>query len=138
MSPVSRTLDDLDPRMQPKAFELLARAAERGIPLLIVSTGRTAEEQAEAVRTGHSLVNHSRHQDGMAIDVVPYEVYQLHGPDKLRWDTHDPVWRAIGQIGESLALRWGGRFAPLNREGIGWDPGHFEIPARMTRSGEDV
>lgn len=134
---MSRKLNDLDPRFRPLAMELLARLTEAGLPVLIVDTLRTAEEQAEAVRTGHSHVTHSRHQDGMAIDVCPYEVYQAFGPDKLLWSTTDPApWSVIGVIAEGLGLRWGGRFAPLDRNGLGWDPGHCELPARMTRSGE--
>jgi hypothetical protein len=125
---MGRQLDELTPRFRPLAIELLARAAEAGIPLMIAATGRTAEEQAEAVRTGHSKVEHSRHQDGEAIDVVPYEQFNLHGADKLRWDGADPVWKTLGRIGQDLGLRWGGTFKPLNSVGIGWDPGHFEYP----------
>lgn len=94
--------------------------------VLVVCTTRSAEEQAAAVASGHSRVQRSKHQDGLAIDLVPYAEYQLHGADKLRWSTVDPVWARIGAIGEALGLRWGGRFRPLGRNGIGWDPGHFE------------
>lgn len=125
---MSRTLDDLSPRFLPLALQLLGRAIEAKIPVLITATGRTAAEQAEAVRTGHSKVAHSKHQDGNAIDIVPWAVFQLHGEDKLQWDTLDPVWPALGAIGEALGLRWGGRFEPLNAAGVGWDPGHFELP----------
>lgn len=125
---MSRLLNDLDPVMKDKAFELLARLVEADIPVIVTWTRRTQAEQDEAVATGHSKVTHSRHQDGMAIDVVPFDQYELHGPDKLQYDTMDPVWRKIGMIGETLGLRWGGRFAPLNGIGVGWDPGHFELP----------
>jgi hypothetical protein len=124
---VSRKLDDLSPRFKPLAFEFLARLTEAQIPVLITSTLRTAAEQADAVRTGHSQVAHSKHQDGDAIDVVPYAQFLLKGDDKLQWDTGDPVWLKIGAIAEGLGLRWGGRFRPLNRMGIGWDPGHAEF-----------
>jgi peptidoglycan L-alanyl-D-glutamate endopeptidase CwlK len=126
---MGRLLNELTPRFRPLAAELLARATEQGIALMIVCTGRTAEEQAQAVRTGHSKVEHSRHQDGEAIDVAPYSEYYLHGADKLQWDGNDPIWQRLGQIGEDLGLRWGGRFHPLNASGVGWDPGHFEYPS---------
>lgn len=135
---MSRALDDLDPRFKPTVCEFLARLTERQIPVLIVCTRRTAAEQAHAVATGASHVPHSRHQDGFAIDVCPYQQWMLHGEDKLQWDTRDPIWRQIGAVGEALGLRWGGRFEPLDDTGMGWDAGHFEIPARMSRSGEDV
>lgn len=135
---MGRRLDELDPRFQPLAETFLARAVEAGIPLLIVATGRTAAEQADLVRTGHSRVAHSLHQDGLAIDVAPYAIYRLHGEDKLQWDTADPVWRTLGPIGEDLGLRWGGRFHPLNLHGVGWDPGHFEYPIASGGSGGDT
>lgn len=123
---MSRALDDLSPRFRPLAFEFLARLTEAHIQVLITFTLRTAAEQAEAVRTGHSQVAHSKHQDGDAMDVVPYSQFLLKGDDKLQWDTSDPVWPKIGAIAERLGLRWGGRFRPLNAQGVGWDPGHVE------------
>lgn len=123
---MGRQLAELSPRFRPLAMELLARLTEAKIPVLITCTGRSAAEQAEALRTGHSTVLRSKHQDGDAIDIAPYQQFLLHGEDKLEWDTTDPVWFRIGAIGEALGLRWGGRFKPLNAVGIGWDPGHFE------------
>jgi peptidoglycan L-alanyl-D-glutamate endopeptidase CwlK len=125
---MSRLLNGLSPRFRPLAFELLARLTEAKIPVLITCTSRTAAEQAEAVATGHSAVAHSKHQDGDAIDIIPFSQFLLYGEDKLQWDAVDPVWMKIGQIGEALGLRWGGRFKPLNTVGVGWDPGHFEYP----------
>lgn len=135
---MSRSLDDLHPQFRPLAFELLARLTEASIPVLIVSTGRTEAEQAAAVAAGASKVAHSKHQDGYAIDVCPYELYQLHGPDKLQWNTSDPVWLHIGSIAEGLGLRWGGRFHPLNSVGIGWDPGHCEWPLPIPNSSQSA
>ena len=123
---MSRALDDLDPRFRPLAVELLARLTEAGIAVLIVDTLRTDAEQARAIATGHSQVQRSKHQDGLAMDLCPYQVWGLHGPDKLQWDTTDHVWLRIGALAEAIGLRWGGRFHPLNSEGIGWDPGHVE------------
>lgn len=127
---MGRKLAELSPEFRPLAVELLARLAEAQIPVLIVTTGRSAAEQAEAVRLGRSKVARSRHQDGMAIDLVPFEVFQLHGPDKVTWNLQDPVWWKIGAIVESLGLRWGGRFGwkASEPDQIGWDPSHAEIP----------
>ena len=119
-------LDSLDPLFKPLAITLLARLLEARIPVLIVNTLRTQVEQDAAVARGVSRVQHSKHQDGLAIDVAPYDIFALHDDDKLQWDTKDPIWKKIGAIGESLGLRWGGRFEPLNSVGVGWDPGHFE------------
>jgi peptidoglycan LD-endopeptidase CwlK len=121
---MSRKLDDLSPKFKPKAIELLARCVEAGIPTMIIDTLRMKEEQAENIRKGVSWTmksNHLADLDGKsnAIDVCPYDVYQVHGPDKLLWDGNDPVWAKIGAIGEALGLTWGGRWAKR-------DLGHFE------------
>lgn len=116
---MDRKLNSLDFRFKNVAMELLARLAEAGIPCMIINTRRTAEEQAAAVASGHSWVDRSKHQDGLAMDVCPYEQFSLHGPDKLQWDAKDPIWQDIGAIGERLDLRWGGRWTKK-------DMGHFE------------
>lgn len=118
---MSRKLDDLSLAMRPKAVELLARLTEAGIAVMIVDTLRTKEEQAENLRKGVSATLNSKHLVGDAIDICPYETYLLAGPDKLQWNTKDPVWARIGAIGEALGLRWGGRWKSPH------DPGHFEL-----------
>lgn len=129
---MTTSLDTLDPCFKPLAMAFLARTVEARIPLVIVNTRRTAAEQAAEVAAKQSWVTHSLHQDGLAMDVAPYETYQIHGGNKLAWDTTDPVWLLLGAIGEGLGLRWGGRFHPINDKGIGKDPGHFEyVPPVM-------
>lgn len=118
---MSRKLDDLSPRMLPLAMQLLARCVEAGIPVLIVDTLRTKDEQAANVAKGVSWTMLSKHLTGDAIDVCPYAIYDLHGPDKLQWDGGDPVWKKIGSIGESIGLKWG-----VIKNGVQVDPGHFE------------
>lgn len=116
---MSRKLDDLEPRFRVQAMELIARAAEAGIPVMIIDTLRTPQEQAANIAKGVSWTKNSKHLTGHAIDVCPYESFLLHGPDKLRWDGSDPVWETLGGIGERIGLRWGGRWKVR-------DLGHFE------------
>lgn len=116
---MSRRLDDLSPEFKPLAIELLARLTEAKIPVLIVDTLRTPAEHAANLANGTSWVTHSKHLDGDAIDICPYEVYNLDGPDKLQWSSSHPIWQQIGPIGEALGLRWGGRWAVR-------DMSHFE------------
>lgn len=123
---MSRRLNDLSPRFRPLAVELLARLVEAQIPVLIIDTLRTPAEQAENLRKGVSWTPHSKHLTGDAIDLCPYAVFDLHGPDKLQWDASDPVWQQIGPIGEALGLRWGGRWKVK-------DMGHFEYQAVSDR-----
>lgn len=105
--------------MKPLAMELLARCVEAGFAVFIVDTLRTAAEHRANLAKGVSWTKHSKHLDGDAIDLCPFEQYALHGPDKLNWDSADPVWQKIGVIGEALGLRWGGRWKQA-------DLGHFE------------
>lgn len=122
---MSAHLNDLDGRIRPLVFELIARSAERGIPLVIINTLRTPEQQAANVAKGVSWTSNSKHlpqpPDGksLAIDVAPYSQFQEHGEHKIQWDAADPSWSIIGAIGEALGLRWGGRWAQR-------DMGHFE------------
>jgi hypothetical protein len=120
---MSRSLNDLAASFRPLAVELLARLVEAQIPVLIVDTLRTPEEHAENVRKGVSWTARSKHLDGLAIDIVPYHTYLIDGMDKLQWDEDDPVWQRMGLIGESMGLRWGGRFKPPAKP----DLGHFEM-----------
>ena len=119
---MSRSLDDLSPRFRPLAMELLARCVEAGLLVMIVDTLRTTAEHADNLRRGVSWTPHSKHLDGDAIDIAPYEVWMATGPDKLQWDAENPVWLKLGAIGESIGLRWGGRWRQQ-------DLGHFEYQA---------
>jgi hypothetical protein len=123
---MSRALDDLDQRFRPVAIELIARCVEAGIAVMVVDTLRTPAEHAINLANGTSWTDHSKHLDGLAIDLAPYETYGLHGSDKLQWDPSDPVWAKMGAIGERLGLRWGGRFKRPAKP----DLGHFEYIAR--------
>lgn len=124
---MSRLLNDLTFEFRLVAMELIARCAEQGIPVMIVDTLRTQLEQEENLKKGVSWTLNSKHLTGNAIDLAPYDVYQLHGPDKLKWDSNDPVWQKIGTIGKSLGLIWGGDWKQK-------DMGHFEIAVISSNS----
>lgn len=124
---MSRALNDLSESFRAKAIELLARCCEQGIPVVIVDTLRTPEEHAVNLAKGVSWTTRSKHLTGDAIDIVPFEQYQAHGPDKLLWNANDPIWQRVGQIGESLGLIWGGRWKQK-------DMGHFELASTVTAS----
>jgi hypothetical protein len=123
---MSRRLDDLAQPFRAKAMELIARAAEAGIPVLIVDTLRTPQEQAANIAKGVSWTTHSRHLTGHAIDLCPYALFQIAGPDKLAWDADEPAWQTLGGIGERLGLTWGGRWGRGGGRARP-DLGHFEL-----------
>jgi D-alanyl-D-alanine carboxypeptidase-like protein len=87
--------------------------------VMVVDTLRTPLEHSENLAKGTSWTPRSKHLVGLAIDIAPFETYLLHGPDKLKWDSSDPVWRRLGEIGEGLGLLWGGRWPHA-------DMGHFQ------------
>src|SRR5438309_2199744 len=128
---MDRSLDSLDPSFKPHAMALLARLVEAEIPVLIVNTRRTADEQAANLLKGVSWVQHSKHQDGLAIDIVPYYQFWRTGEKSLDWNPRDPLWDRIGNIGEKIGLVWGGRWAKR-------DLGHFEMPAHPAAAKESV
>ena len=107
------------------AVELLARLIEAGYPCMVIDTLRTPEEQRQNLMRKVSWTMDSKHLPQApsgksdAIDICPYLQFSLHGPDKLQWDSEDPIWEKIGEIGESLGLVWGGRWQKK-------DLGHFQ------------
>ena len=123
---MTRNLDDLSSRSKPKFFEFLARCTEAGIAVMIVNVLRTEAEQAENIKKGVSWTKNSNHlpkppeMKSEAIDICPYEMWSLYGPDKLEWNSDDPVWQKLGEIGKKIGLGWGGDWKQK-------DMGHFEF-----------
>ncbi|RJO66388.1 MAG: hypothetical protein C4523_12650 [Myxococcales bacterium] len=124
---MSRALDDLCPHFRPLVFEFLARLTEAGIAVMIVDTLRSEQEHAANLAKGASWIQRSKHlpqphccNKSHALDVCPYEVYNIAGPDKLNWDHKTPVWGRIILMGENLGLRSGKHFPKP-------DLGHFEF-----------
>ena len=92
-----------------------------GIPWICTYTRRTLEEQKALYAQGRTTPGKivtwtmkSRHLDGEAFDIV------LLKDGKANWDTKDPDWTKAGEIGESVGLKWGGRFKTP-------DMPHFEL-----------
>ena len=111
---MSRRLADLATEFRPLAEKLLARCADAGVFLVVVDTLRTPEEHARNLAAGVSWTTRSKHLDGLAIDVCPVRLLSEKG-----WAPWHPDWQKIGEIGEALGLRWGGRWKQR-------DMGHFE------------
>lgn len=129
---MSRLLNDLDPVFRPYVFEFLARTVEAQVPVLIVDTLRTEAEQADNIRRGVSWTKNSLHLVGRAIDICPYALYDAKGPDKLNWNTDDPVWTKLGRIGEACGMTWGGRWLQTP------DFGHFQYKAPVGVAGPRI
>ena len=131
--------------MRLRAFEWLARLAERGVPVMIVDTLRTREEHAKNLASGASKISLSFHlpramrtpcapgdpstELSDAMDVCPYEQFMLHGPDKLRWSAEDPAWKIVMECCERSGLESGGRWRDPR------DPGHGQLPRKLWAKG---
>ena len=102
----------LDPAFQRFALAHRQLALEAGLPFEFVSGRRSRSRQAELAadrtRTRPAAPpGMSKHEFGLAYDV------------RASGLTAAQLQR-IGQLGEALGLRWGGRFTPRH------DPNHFE------------
>ncbi len=100
--PTSDKLEGLTQEVAVRAFALVRAAREAGIPLMIISGLRSADQNAAVGGAAHSL-----HLSGRAFD-VQVAGYMVH-------DLPQSWWAAVGAWAENnLGLRWGGRFADLN------------------------
>jgi hypothetical protein len=116
-------LNALHPFFRDKITALIEACHAKGIELAIVESYRTHAKQNEYKTMGKKYTNsgagRSKHQYGLAIDVVPV-VNSI-----AVWD-NVALWRKVGMTGEKLGLRWGGRWRKP------YDPGHFEWTGGLT------
>ncbi|MEI9921787.1 MAG: M15 family metallopeptidase [Bacteroidota bacterium] len=115
--PMICDLSALHPYFRDKVIELISICKSKGIELAVVETYRTVAKQNEYKHLGkiytRSSGGRSKHQYGLAVDVVPVL-------DSVPSWHNEAVWKKIGLVGEKLGLRWGGRWRHP------YDPGHFE------------
>lgn len=115
--PMIADLDALHPYFRDKISLLISTCKSKGIELAIVESYRTHTKQNEYKSMGKKYTRsgggHSKHQYGLAVEVVPVI------DSVAQWD-NVKLWRKVGAIGEQLGLRWGGRWRNP------YDPGHFE------------
>jgi len=111
---MSKLLSDLDPKFRPLADRLLSDCLGAGVSLAIIETLRTHEKHLQDLQNGVSWVQHSKHEDGLAIDVCPTDYLSIKG-----WNPSGPEWQIIGKVGKKLGMRWGGDWKQE-------DLGHFE------------
>lgn len=108
----SRSLDDLVPPAKKRVLAFIAKAKEKGIDLLVTSTYRDNESQAQLFAQGRTMPGkvvtnaapgQSFHNWRCAVDIVPL----VHG--KAVWDDN-ALWLQIGVLGEASGLEWAGRW----------------------------
>lgn len=119
-----RRIGGLHPDARAVASQFVARVEqELGIQLRVADGYRSFAEQDALYAQGRNgnpggVVTNARagqsyHNYGVAFDVV-----ELRPDGSVSWDTD---WEAIGRIGESMGLEWGGRWTGLV------DRPHFQL-----------
>lgn len=134
----STEIKDLVPEMQVKASIFSAKMAENNIPFVFTCTYRSQLEQDALYSQGRDpikVINQLRHSAGLptitekqAKKVVTWVKTSKHTEGKafdiaigtrgkIFWDLkcdvnkdNIPDYEEAGKIGESIGLRWGGRF----------------------------
>lgn len=115
----------------PIAQQLIEQANSAGLYVVIIDVDRTPAEQEQKLAEGVSWVTRSKHEPqppegkSEAIDLCPKSLLATKN-----WSPGSSLWAQLGAIGESLGLRWGGRWKVQ-------DMGHFEYVHPASNS-EDV
>ena len=119
----SRSITDLNQRMQELHGKFIAGCSAIGIDVLTYCTLRSNEEQdalykigrsipgkiSTNARAGESSHNPDKNNKSAAFDCVPL----LHG--KPQWNDK-ATYLKMGAIGESVGLKWAGRWTGKLRE----------------------
>ena len=126
---MSRKVDDLTPEMREKALLFAGKMAEAGIPFMFTCTYRSQEEQNALYAQGRTTpgrkvtwVKVSRHTGRTAFDIAILKDGKPTWDAKVSVNMNDiPDYVEAGQIGESIGLKWGGRWL----KNTDWP--HFEL-----------
>ena len=128
----SRKIEDLHPILQVVFLELRSKCYDRGIKIILTSTLRDDEYQAELYAQGRtkpgSVVTNMNvtgaHGLGLAFDVVPVTA-GLGNQEVAVWN-NNAWWDIIGREGKKLGLVWGGDWKSFV------DKPHFEYTDGLT------
>jgi peptidoglycan L-alanyl-D-glutamate endopeptidase CwlK len=114
----SRSLDDLLPVVKRMAEELIKACGSSGIDLLITSTYRDLEAQAELYAKGRTTAGpivtcakpgESLHNHRVALDFCPIE------DGKCAWNDL-AAFERVGELAETIGFEWAGRWTGKMRE----------------------
>lgn len=107
----AKTIATLLPELRERAAKLVELAAKEDITIKIISGLRSYEEQDDLYAQGRTKPGkvvtkakggQSWHNHGCAFDIGVFEGSNYLG--------ESPHYRAVGELGESLGLEWGGRW----------------------------
>lgn len=117
-----RHIGTLHPRVRDYARALVHSAAGQGITIKVISATRTYEEQAALYAKGRTAPGtrvtnappgYSNHNFGLAFDIGIFK--------GTAYQPESPIYKAVGALGRSLGLEWGGDWKSL------MDEPHFQL-----------
>ena len=121
---MSRLLTDLHPKLQELAQAFKDACSKQNLPVSIYFTLRTIAEQdalyAQGRTTPGKIVTNAKggesyHNYGLAFDAAP-----LNSDLSINW-TDNQLYQAMGEIGQSVGLEWGGSWVKFP------DKPHFQF-----------
>ena len=97
----------LSTKMQELVPKFIVEAAKQGIILKILETYRTEARQKLLLAQKKSWKQHSLHQDGNAVDLIP-----IDAKNNILWNTSDDTWLVLAKIwlGLDVDTVWGGNW----------------------------
>jgi peptidoglycan hydrolase-like protein with peptidoglycan-binding domain len=124
-------LSKIHPTLADKARQLIAKAHEEGIDLVVTQGLRTIAEQNALYAQGRTAPGKivtkakggsSYHNFGLAFDIA---VRKENGD--IDWNS-TKLYNRVGQLGKSIGLEWGGDFKSIK------DTPHFQLTFGLTLS----
>jgi peptidoglycan L-alanyl-D-glutamate endopeptidase CwlK len=135
----SRSLDELIPQAKERVEKFLELCKANDIDLLVTSTFRDFDSQTALYNQGRTtegkIVTNAKAGDSWhnwrcAVDVVPL----VNG--KAMWDTSNPVWAKVGELGKEAGLEWAGEWKSFK------EFAHFQYTGGLTiaqlKAGEQI
>lgn len=137
----SRDIDDLHPEVRWRAHAHRQACSRVGIEIILTSTYRDSESQAALYAIGRTvkgsgvipvvrpmgrIVTNAKPGESWHNWRVAYDVVIVRN-GKAVWDTNDPAWKVVGELGEECGLEWAGRWTGKLRE-----MAHFQYTEGLT------
>ena len=134
---MSRDLTKLSSVMQDKASVFLGECHRQGLDIVIICTDRSDEDQAICYASGasmckpgqsaHNALDKQGHPSSEAFDVGVIRNGKYIG------DGNDPDYQKAGLIGESVGLKWAGRWNGRLREVAHFQNSNWTKPTGSTK-----